>query len=67
MAGIYEKFQGSGRYVILTAQANASVLGVHHRMPVILEENALQAWTTDQQAAANILQGQMPLLERQAV
>ena len=67
MAGIYEKFQGSGRYVILTAQANASVLGVHHRMPVILEENALQAWTTDQQAAANILQGQRPLLERQAV
>lgn len=44
MAGFYNRFQGEDRFIIITTQANASVQQVHDRMPLILEEQELQAW-----------------------
>lgn len=44
MAGFYQLFGGEDRFVILTTEANASVVSVHERMPLILEENELGDW-----------------------
>ncbi len=41
MAGIYKRYQGEERFVILTTKANASMEPVHDRMPLILEENEI--------------------------
>lgn len=45
MAGIYQRFEGENRFVILTTDANESVSPVHDRMPLILEESELARWT----------------------
>ena len=42
MAGIYQYFQNVERFVILTTEANSSVLTIHDRMPLILEEKELE-------------------------
>lgn len=55
MAGFYDIFEGEDRFVILTTKANASVKEVHSRMPLILEENELKDWTSDEKAAEEIL------------
>ena len=44
MAGFYNCFAGEDRFMILTTEANASVREVHHRMPLILEEEELEPW-----------------------
>lgn len=44
MAGFYRLFQGEGRFVILTTEANTSVASVHERMPLILEEPEVADW-----------------------
>ena len=44
MAGIWTPSQEGNRFVILTTAANASISKVHHRMPVILEENQIKDW-----------------------
>lgn len=48
MAGFYNCFQNEERFIILTTQANASVVKVHDRMPLILEENELENWVYDE-------------------
>lgn len=47
MAGFYDRFQDEDRFVILTVAANASVEGVHDRMPLLLEEGELESWIYD--------------------
>ena len=44
MAGFYRKWEGQERFVILTTQADASVLGVHSRMPLILNMEEAREW-----------------------
>lgn len=46
-AGFYSCIQEEERFVILTTQANESVCAVHHRMPLILNENEWQEWIVD--------------------
>ena len=48
-AGLFEVWRGTGGEVVesctvLTTAANADLEGIHHRMPVILEENDRSSW-----------------------
>ncbi|MBS7007342.1 SOS response-associated peptidase [Anaerostipes sp.] len=47
MAGCWQQFGTEQRFVILTTEANESVLPVHHRMPLILEEKDARTWLSD--------------------
>ena len=62
MAGFYNEFEGELRYMILTTQANESIRNIHHRMPVILKNDALQAWIPDTDFALDYLHATMPEL-----
>ncbi len=44
MAGIWKPVDGVDRFVILTTEANDSVLKVHDRMPLILDDNEWKKW-----------------------
>lgn len=63
MAGLYNEYDRETHYVILTTDANESVLDVHNRMPVVLEQTQHDGWITDTTAAYRILQSLPPLLE----
>ena len=49
-AGIWERWEGSGEAgavescTIITTEANARLMAIHHRMPVILAPGAYEAW-----------------------
>lgn len=47
MAGVWKHYEESSRFVILTTNANESVINVHDRMPLILEENEVTDWILD--------------------
>lgn len=49
-AGFYRQYEGTDRFVILTTQANASLEGIHHRMPLILEPGEVDTWMFDPEA-----------------
>lgn len=42
MAGFFDTFQGEDRFVILTTEANDSMIKIHNRMPLILEESQIE-------------------------
>ena len=44
LAGFYGHFDGEDRFIILTTEANESMKDVHHRMPLILEQDEVGAW-----------------------
>ena len=67
MAGLWTMGEGGGRFAIVTTAANASMREVHHRMPVILDEEEIEDWLFDPAAAAEILQLIPPELEKTAV
>ncbi len=64
MAGLYRKFDGEDRFVVLTTQANASVAPVHERMPLILEADELETWLNDDAGAAKLLEKTPEMLTR---
>lgn len=64
MAGFAAGYGEDERFTILTTAANASVAPVHERMPLILEEQEIEAWLSDMKAAAEILHKVPVLLER---
>lgn len=55
LAGLYNLYQGVNRFVILTTAANESMKSVHHRMPVVLEEDQLEDWLYSGEKANIIL------------
>lgn len=55
MAGLYQHWEDEERFVILTTQANASVQGVHERMPLLLEEAELRTWIFNENEARQLL------------
>ena len=57
MAGFYRKWEGKERFVILTTQANASVRGVHPRMPLILELSEAKEWLREDCELSRLLSG----------
>lgn len=64
MAGIYNNYEGENRFVILTANANNSIIDVHNRMPLVLESEDLESWIFNLGEVDNILNKTSPLLER---
>lgn len=55
LAGFYKEFKGSVRFVILTTDANESMKSVHHRMPLVLNDEELDAWLFDDSQTELIL------------
>lgn len=55
MAGLYNIYDGERRFVILTTDANDSIVKVHSRMPVVLDQESMNQWLADPQAAIDIL------------
>ena len=47
LAGFYGNFDGEDRFIILTTEANESMKDVHHRMPLILEQDEVKEWICD--------------------
>lgn len=47
LAGFYRKYEDGDHFVILTTAANASMKGVHERMPLVLEKEHLTGWLAD--------------------
>lgn len=64
MAGLYDRYQGEERFVILTTEANDSMRPVHDRMPLVLERDEIRKWLLEDLAVETFLQKKSPLLER---
>ena len=64
MAGIYNLYRDEDRFVILTTEANESMLPVHDRMPVILEPEEIMSWIFNDAETGQLLQKIPCLLER---
>ena len=56
LAGFYGEFAGEKRFVILTTEANPSVVPVHGRMPLILERDEAVNWIVDDSRIGEFLQ-----------
>ncbi len=56
MAGFFNMMQDEIRFVVLTTQANPSVLPVHDRMPLILEKDDVENWIFDGEQTRYFLQ-----------
>lgn len=64
MAGLYNRYQGEDRFVILTTEANDSMRPVHDRMPLVLERDEILRWLNEDRLVQTFLQKTPPLLER---
>ena len=64
MAGLYAVQDGTPRYCILTAEANASMRGVHSRMPLVLRREQVSVWLRSPEAAFRLLRSVPPELEK---
>lgn len=64
LAGLWNEFAGERKCVILTTAANASMEGIHDRMPVVLTRTELEAWIRDTNAALDTIREVPPPLER---
>ena len=65
LAGICDHFAEEERFVILTTAANESMIRVHDRMPLVLEEGQLEQWFDDGEME-KILRQTPTLLSRSA-
>lgn len=64
LCGIYKVIENVCRFVILTREANASMIETHDRMPVIVSADEVRPYLTDLNAASGIIHGQAPVLSR---
>lgn len=67
MAGLYRYYKDEMRFVILTADANESIRGVHHRMPLVIPKSDIDTWILDNNATSHILKRSSPQLIKQVV
>ncbi|MCD7744959.1 MAG: SOS response-associated peptidase [Lachnospiraceae bacterium] len=60
-------FNAQRKFVIITTSANASVLPIHSRMPLLLSENEMEGWLFDEDLmkTKTVLQKTPQLLNRQ--
>lgn len=59
LAGCYSRFEDGDHFVILTTEANSSMIPVHSRMPLILEWGQVRDWILDSGRMGELL-GQAP-------
>ena len=65
MAGFYDLTASGERFIIITTQANASMIKIHDRMPLILEKGQIKDWLLDDTAVDCLLQQTPVLLDRE--
>lgn len=66
-AGIYDVDRdGTNRFSIITTTANESMIKIHDRMPLILEEEQIMEWIFDNDKAIELLNYQPVLLNRES-
>ena len=63
LAGIYRPYGSEKRFVILTREANESMMPVHDRMPLILSKEEVEPWVGDTAEAGEFLTKGMPPLQ----
>ena len=62
MAALYDVSAGAPRFCILTTEANASVQGVHPRMPLVLRREQVREWLDQPELAGGLLRAVPPSL-----
>ncbi len=65
LCGLFRIVDGQCRFVILTRQANESMIETHDRMPVIVGPEGVRPYLTDRNAAEEILAEASPVLRRE--
>ncbi len=63
MAGLVLPHEGEWRFVILTTAANASVVAIHHRMPLVLPKSLIKPYLQNAEEAKRLLGAEVPLLQ----
>ena len=64
LCGVYKIIDGKHRFVILTRDANASMIETHDRMPIIIGRDSVRAYLTERETAMALIDSASPLLER---
>ena len=62
LAGIYRPYGDEQRFVIITREANDSMLPVHDRMPLMIRPRDVRDWLHDTDRMRDILQEPLPEL-----
>lgn len=65
MAGFYDLTDAGERFIVITTQANASMIKIHDRMPLILEKRQIKDWVLDDTAVNHFLRQTPVLLDRE--
>lgn len=65
MAGFYDLTDAGERFIVITTQANASMIKIHDRMPLILEKRQIKDWVLDDTAVGHFLRQTPVLLDRE--
>jgi len=65
MAGIWKIQDNKPRFVLLTADANESVIEIHDRMPIIIERPLLKEWLNSPESAMEIMKEPTPILAKE--
>lgn len=55
LAGIYHRDSAGDRFTILTREADGCMVGVHHRMPLILDKGNMEKWLFSEKEAVKLL------------
>ena len=63
MAGFYDVRENQEQFVIMTTEANASMLPVHDRMPLILSEGQIRDWIFRDDLLGVMMKQASPMLE----
>ena len=64
LAGIYHKDPVGDRFTILTRAAEGCMIGIHHRMPLILHKDDMEKWLFSQEEATKLLENHYTELEK---
>ena len=64
LAGIYHKDPEGDRFTILTRDAEGCMVGVHHRMPLILYKTDMGKWLFSKEEAEKLLESHYKELEK---
>lgn len=67
MAGLYAQFKSEYRFVIVTVAANADMLPVHNRMPLVLTHKGVSSWIRNPKQAVGLLDDVQPTLRKESV
>ena len=63
LAGIYTLSDNKDSFAVLTTAANASMIRVHDRMPIMIPAESVKDWLYDDGVAKELLMAEMPLLD----